>query len=392
VSRTILYLTPYPPERSGIADYACAYKTAVETRTDWRLVLAESRRPLVANAPPDWMAIYRRTEEWRSEGRLRSVALVHAEIGVKQHDEFWTLFWLQRLLPEVPCCVTVHDPPLVVAPALYPLAFGLSGAGIRRALRVLDYTRVGKMAVRSVLGRARDVFALSKAGTESLRGILGDRTRLQTLPFLAYGTAPPRPPKGADDGAAKILFLGFWGPGKGIEVLLEAVERALCRAPGSLQVVLGGGIEEGGANRHYVESARERIRKSTSREVIKVIGYVPAEGLDGLFAAADIFVLPSTRRAGLSTSSVLFRAMAAGLAIVASDVGAVREEIRHMETGLLVPPRDVVALTEALLLLAGDTALRMRLGQQAQVHLEAEHDGAIVAAAAARTYEALARA
>jgi glycosyltransferase involved in cell wall biosynthesis len=386
-----LYLTPYPPVRSGIADYASAYKTAIETHTDWRFAPVESGRRMVANAPPNLLAIYRRVDEWRTEGRLRDVALVHAEIGVKQHDEFWTLFCLQRLLPEVPRCVTVHDPPLVVAPALYPLAFGLPGAGIRRALRVLDYTPAGRLVARSVLGRAGRVFALSEAGTESLLGILGGGQRLQTLPFLAYGSARHRRPGGARGGPMKILFLGFWGPEKGIEVLLEAVEKALSRAPGSLQLVLAGGVEEGGANRPYVESTRERVRRSAGREAIEVIGYVPAEGLEGLFADADVFVLPSTRRAGLSASSVLFRAMAAGLAMVATDVGVVREEVRHMETGLLVPAGDVVALTEAFLLLAGDTALRMRLGRQAQVHLEAEHDGTIVAAAAARTYEALAR-
>jgi len=39
-----------------------------------------------------------------------------------------TLFWLRRLAPDTRYCVTVHDPPLVIASALYPLAFGLRGA------------------------------------------------------------------------------------------------------------------------------------------------------------------------------------------------------------------------------------------------------------------------
>ena len=392
MSRTILYLTPYPPMRSGIADYARAYRSAVEAHTDWRLTVADGGPRVVGHAPRDLLATYRRVKEWRSEGRLRKVALVHAEIGFKQHDEFWTLFWLRRLMPEVPCCVTVHDPPLVLAPALYPLAFGLRGTGIRRALRMWDYTPVGRAVVRSVMGRTGGVFALSETGTESLRGLVPDPLKLRTLPFLAYGWSARRArPEGDAARPPKVLFLGFWGPGKGIEVLLEAAERALSRKPGGLRLVLAGGVEEGGANRRYVESVQERIRRAAGLRAIEVMGYVPGEALDGVFADAEIFVLPSTRTAGVSTSSVLFRAMAAGLAIVASDVGAVREEVRHMATGLLVPPGDVAALTEALLLLAGDPALRMQLGRAARAHLEAVHDGTRVAQAAARTYEALAQ-
>ncbi len=279
----------------------------------------------------------------------------------------------------------------MLAPALYLLAFGLRGAGIRRALRVWDYTPVGRAVVRSVLGRMGGVFALSETGTASLRGLVPDPRKLRALPFLAYGWSRRGRPAGDPARPPRILFLGFWGPGKGIEVLLEAAEKALSRRPGGLRLVLAGGVEEGGANRRYVESVQERIRRAAGAQTIEVMGYVPAEGLDGVFADAEIFVLPSTRTGGVSTSSVLFRAMAAGLAIVASDVGAVREEVRDLETGLLVPPGDVAALTEALLLLAGDPALRMQLGRAAQAHLEADHDGARVAQAAARTYEALAR-
>jgi glycosyltransferase involved in cell wall biosynthesis len=377
--------------RSGIADYAHAYKSAIEANTDWRLAVPEPGQRVVGNAPRDLLATRRRVKQWQRQGRLREIALVHTEIGAKQHDEFWTLFWLQRLLPEVPCCITLHDPPLVIAPALYPLAFGARGAGLRRVLRVFDYTPLGTRVVRSVLGRAAGVCALSEAGTRSLRGLVPDPQRLRTLPFLAYGWSRRRRPEGASDRPTRMLFLGFWAPGKGVEVLLEAAERALSRRPGGFRLVLAGGVDETAANRRYVESTQELIRRSGSRESFDVLGYVPSKGLDDVFADADVFVLPSTRTPWFSTSSVLFRAMAAGLAVVASDVGAVREEVRHLETGLLVPPGDVAALSEALLLLAGDPALRARLGREAQAHVEVEHGEIRIAQAAARMYEGLAQ-
>lgn len=390
MTRTVLYRTPYPPMRSGIADYARAYKAAVEGHTDWRLDVTDLGERAPGNSPRDLVATYRRVERWRRDGRLADVALVHAEIGFKQHDEFWTLFWLRRLAPRVPYCVTVHDPPLVLAPALHPLAFGARGGVVRRALRALDYTPLGRSLVRSVLGRAGGVFVLSEAGAQSLRRVLEDPARVRTLPFLAYGWREQERPEAAAEGPPTVLFLGFWGPGKGIEVLLDAVEQALAERPASLRLVLAGGVEEGGANRRYVESARARIRRSAGRELIDEVGYVPAEALDGVFAAADVFVQPAVRMAGLSASSVLFRAMAAGLAVVASDLGTFPEEVRHLETGLLVPPGDAGALAAALLQVTGDRALRDRLGRQARAHVEAEHSSARVAGAAASVYGSVA--
>jgi glycosyltransferase involved in cell wall biosynthesis len=94
-------------------------------------------------------------------------------------------------------------------------------------------------------------------------------------------------------------------------------------------------------------------------------------------AALDLFVFPS-REEGLG--SVLIDAMAQGLPIVASRVGGIPELIEDGQTGLLVPPGDAPALAAALMRLAGDPALRARLGATARQ------------AAAAHTPEAMAKA
>jgi len=391
LSRSVLYLTPYPPTRNGIADYALAYRSAIETHTDWRLAVAALGHRTLGNSPRAVLTARRRVREWKRHGLLREVVLVHAEIGIKQHDEFWTLFFLLRQRPGVPCCVTVHDPPLVIAPALYPLACGARWAVVRRALRVFDYTPLGRSVVRSVVGRAACVVVLSNAGRKTLSRLVCDPERLRTLPHLPLGRPRLRRAEGAADRPLKVLFLGFWAPGKGLEVLLEAAARVLSRGAAGVRFLFAGGADDSATNRRYVESVRETIRRSPGSGSFEVMGYVAAEDLDRTFADADVFVVPSIRTACVSTSGVLSRAMAAGLAVVASDVGAVREEIHHLKTGLLVPPGDVGALTEALLLLARDPSLRQRLGREAQSHLEIEHDGARVAQATAQIYEALAK-
>jgi glycosyltransferase involved in cell wall biosynthesis len=65
----------------------------------------------------------------------------------------------------------------------------------------------------------------------------------------------------------------------------------------------------------------------------------------------------------------LFEYMAAGRAIVASDLPAIREVIEHEVQALLVPPGDAGALAGAIRRLADDPALRDRLGRAARARV-----------------------
>jgi glycosyltransferase involved in cell wall biosynthesis len=96
-------------------------------------------------------------------------------------------------------------------------------------------------------------------------------------------------------------------------------------------------------------------------------GDVPA-----VLACADVFVLSSCSE-GFPVS--ILEAMAAGLPVVATNVGGVNESVVDGETGLLVPPGDPGSLAAALDRLLTDSALRVRLGaagrKRARRHFDA---------------------
>lgn len=89
-----------------------------------------------------------------------------------------------------------------------------------------------------------------------------------------------------------------------------------------------------------------------------------------LLAGFDVFVLPSNTE-GMSIA--LLEAMAAGCPIVVTAVGGNVELIKHMQTGLVVPPNDEAALRAAIERLLADRVLAARLGTAARAVAEKDH-------------------
>src|SRR5581483_6022496 len=87
-------------------------------------------------------------------------------------------------------------------------------------------------------------------------------------------------------------------------------------------------------------------------------------------SAADLFVLPT--RSDASPNAVV-EAMAAGLPIVASDVGGIGELVDNERTGLLVPPDDPRTLADRICRLMNDAPLAAKLGTAARRRAETRH-------------------
>lgn len=170
---------------------------------------------------------------------------------------------------------------------------------------------------------------------------------------LPNATARPQlPHKGGGD-QVHILFLGRLNDLKGVPQLGEALYR-MRDLPGWRATLAGDG---------GVELARTRRQEMGLTDRVEIPGWVDNKRVAELIAEADVLVLPSlTENLPMS----VIEGMASGLAVVATPVGAVEDIVADGETGLLVPPGDVEALTAALTRVVEDAELRARLGRNAE--------------------------
>jgi len=136
---------------------------------------------------------------------------------------------------------------------------------------------------------------------------------------------------------------------KGFEYLLRAA-RELCADFPALKVVIVGE----GPDRQAIESMLQRFGLQSN-----VILAGQHSDMPGIYAAVDIFVLPSLNE-GLPMT--ILEAMAASRPVIATRVGATPKVIKDGETGLLVDPADVDGLRNALARLLVDSDLCRRLG------------------------------
>jgi glycosyltransferase involved in cell wall biosynthesis len=159
----------------------------------------------------------------------------------------------------------------------------------------------------------------------------------------------------------RLLFVGGDFVRKGGPLLLEAQRAMRTRGPFEVHVVTGHAVPE----RPGLVVHRGVLPNSAT--------------LHRLYREADVFVLPSR---GECLSVALMEAGAAGLPIVATDVGALREAACDGENALVVGAGDVNGLRRALERLVDDAALRAELGvaghARALEMFDAERNNALI--------------
>jgi phosphatidylinositol alpha-mannosyltransferase len=161
------------------------------------------------------------------------------------------------------------------------------------------------------------------------------------------------------DGTRNVLFVGRLEPRKGLLELLKAFRILRKTGCDCRLLVVGSGPQE-----------REARRYVLTRRLggVEFLGRVSDDAKAQLYKSADVYVSPATGRE--SFGIVLLEAMAAGTAIVCSDIHGYKGVVRRGREGLLVPPRQPKALAAAIGQLLADDELRRRMGRQGAARAE----------------------
>ncbi len=195
-------------------------------------------------------------------------------------------------------------------------------------------------------------------------GVPDDRIVTVKNWYLKDGEAPASQYRaGHGTNPVRFVFVGWMVAEKGVREILAAVRNLADRGVAFELVMIGGGT--------LLEDVQAAAASPSLADRFEVIGWMPHKLVMEKLAGAGVLLLPSYAE---GFPNVLLEAMAQGLAIIATPVGAIPDSLTHGTNGLIVPPRDVVALEAAMLRYCTDPALARRHGRSGRSVLETEHD------------------
>ena len=284
--------------------------------------------------------------------------------------------WYLRLPTRIASELRRFQPDAVIAQGAHETAIALLARRLARssAAVVLDLHGDWRAPTRLYGSSARrllDPFADALAG-RALRGADGVRTISEYTTGLVRSvgiepdaefpafmdlepfTAQPVVPL---PNAPRALFVGVLERYKAFDVLVEAWRAVSSRVPDAVLQVVGRGTL-GPLAASLVEELPGRVEWTPS---------LSAEEVSSALDASTILVLPS-RSEGMGR--VVIEAGCRARAVVGSSVGGIPDVVADGETGVLVPPGDADALTDALVRVLTERNLAERLGAEGRIRVE----------------------
>ncbi len=129
-----------------------------------------------------------------------------------------------------------------------------------------------------------------------------------------------------------VLYVGRLVYEKGVEVLVRAAPLVLAQVPQAKFVIAGKGPE--------LERLRQLVGELDLASKVLLVGFIDDDTRNRLYRVADVAVFPSLYE---PFGIVALEAMAARTPVVVSEVGGLKEVVRHAETGITIYPNDVAS-------------------------------------------------
>jgi glycosyltransferase involved in cell wall biosynthesis len=170
------------------------------------------------------------------------------------------------------------------------------------------------------------------------------------------GTDPAPLASGSPGGPLQLLSVGTLCPGKGHDLLLEALAPLTAL---EWQFTCAGSLTR---DPGFVESLRARAERLGLVDRVRFLGDLPSDRLDACYAGADVFALATRQETyGMAVAEAIRR----GIPVVSTDTGAIATIVGR-EAGLIVPPGDGGLFGQAIATVVSNPQLRRRLAEGAR--------------------------
>ncbi|HEY8394500.1 MAG TPA: glycosyltransferase family 4 protein [Thermaerobacter sp.] len=350
--RTAIVST-YPPRRCGLASFAAHLRQGLLAAGAGEVPVVAVVRETGGSWPPEVVMTLPQEEDWAYVEAARylnrsgvDAVLLQHEFGIFGGEVGRKVLQLLSSL-SVPVITTLHT------------VLSRPGPEQRAVLqRVIRASR----AVVVMAGRAAGI----------LRDVYGAPP--EKIVHIPHGV--PAPPPGTPAGWKERLGLagrtvamtfGLIGPGKGIEMALDALAQAVRECPDLLYLVVGATHPDIArtSGESYRQALEERVQELGLAGHVRFVNrYLDEQELLGYLAACDIYITPYQEPQQISSGTLTY-AVAMGKAVISTPY-AYAEELLSGGAGWLVPFGDAAALGRALVALARNPELRARLARRAR--------------------------
>jgi glycogen(starch) synthase len=212
----------------------------------------------------------------------------------------------------------------------------------------------------TVIGAADRVIALSRDEKDLIEKycpVASDRVRIVGNGIDDSPAAHAAVRRKRSNDSPVVLYSGRFVDRKGIRELFQAIPRVLDQLPNVRFVLAGGYGTAAEIERSWLDESLQPYRRQ-----IHFTGWLTPDKVFEWYQRADILVMPSWYE---PFGMVILEGMLHGLPIASTSVGGPVDILEHDKNALLFPPRNVEALTDAIVELVSKPELRNRVGQEA---------------------------
>jgi glycosyltransferase involved in cell wall biosynthesis len=280
------------------------------------------------------------------------------QTGIKYelvHTNYWLSSWVGLQLKQIQGSKQVHT-------------YHSLGIVKYNTIENIPLVASQRLAVeKEVLETAERIVATSPQEKQHMRTLVSHQGNIDIIPcgtdirhFGSVDRQAAREALGIDPQAKVVLYVGRFDPRKGIETLVRAVRESKFYGDKDLKLIIAGGSTPGNSDGRERDRIEGIVNELGMSEFTSLPGRLSREVLPTYYGAADVCLVPSHYEPfGL----VAVEAMASGTPVIASDVGGLKFTVVNENTGLLVPPQDVAAFSNAIDRILANSQWRAKLGQ-----------------------------